>query len=582
MVLALVAVETPALAAESVRVSAVHRGQAGPGLGAAPQRHREHRRGRDAVRDPGRPLERAGARAALLRRGDPVPARRLGHRRRSSSTTCGGQGLRTATRGAPTRSSTCPTRSTSRQNYIERPALPARAARAGPPALQGGARRATWRSPPAERFGGHRRLHRAGPRRPAASCRRSSVRLREVALPEARTCRPRSAGAAPPRPSSRSPPRATASACRASTSSPCSACRRRTTPGPWSASPRCTRPSPPTSASSASSSWATSASRGSCSRPGTCREAIDQYQADQPGVAQLPRGALRDGVGQGPGRGLGRRAERDRHPAAGGAGLAAGPRGADPPGAPAAQAPAVQGGHRDLQRRHQHLRAGARRDRPDARRAEGPGRLLRQPARPEREDAGRQHAPAPAGAEVGQRPGGRGAGACASSARSRAGRRASPRAGAIADRILKALDERGAEAFPSLQEGYHPRRGGGQRAHLAPRPRSTPPRSRRWTRCSPTTSGWSWGASRRASPPAGPGSAPCPPPPPRSAPARTGMQGRMDAMDREAFRLGTELQSMRAMLVATQKWVADTRASAATVRRTRSSSPSGFCRSSAR
>jgi hypothetical protein len=37
------------------------------------------------------------------------------------------------------------------------------------------------------------------------------------------------------------------------------------------------------------------------------------------------------------------------------------------------------------------------------------------------------------------------------------------------------------------------------------------------------------------------------------------MQGRMDALDREAFRLGTELQSMNAMLVATQKWVADTR-----------------------
>jgi chromosome segregation ATPase len=40
---------------------------------------------------------------------------------------------------------------------------------------------------------------------------------------------------------------------------------------------------------------------------------------------------------------------------------------------------------------------------------------------------------------------------------------------------------------------------------------------------------------------------------------RTKMQGRMDAIDREAFRLGTELQSMNAMLVATQKWVVDTR-----------------------
>src|SRR5262249_24022133 len=40
---------------------------------------------------------------------------------------------------------------------------------------------------------------------------------------------------------------------------------------------------------------------------------------------------------------------------------------------------------------------------------------------------------------------------------------------------------------------------------------------------------------------------------------RKKMQARMVALDREAFRLGTELQSMNAILVATHKWVVDTR-----------------------
>src|SRR5262249_29406690 len=39
---------------------------------------------------------------------------------------------------------------------------------------------------------------------------------------------------------------------------------------------------------------------------------------------------------------------------------------------------------------------------------------------------------------------------------------------------------------------------------------------------------------------------------------RKKMQARMDALDREAFRLGTELQSMNAILVATHKWGDDT------------------------
>jgi uncharacterized protein YlxW (UPF0749 family) len=40
---------------------------------------------------------------------------------------------------------------------------------------------------------------------------------------------------------------------------------------------------------------------------------------------------------------------------------------------------------------------------------------------------------------------------------------------------------------------------------------------------------------------------------------RKAMQERIDELDREAFRLGYELQSMNAMLAAVQKWVVDTR-----------------------
>ena len=128
----------------------------------------------------------------------------------------------------------------------------------------------------------------------------------------------------------------------------------------------------------------------------------------------------------------------------------------------------------------------------------------------------------------------------------------------IAERILKALDERGAEAFPALQEGT--------------------------TRAEAVANGL---ASAEATLDAAEVEALDPvlthderlelgriqanlasartrlgtlPSTPNEVAARRGkMQSRMDAMDREAFRLGTELQSMTAMLVATQKWVADTR-----------------------
>ncbi|HZX42072.1 MAG TPA: hypothetical protein VFE93_09555, partial [Myxococcaceae bacterium] len=129
---------------------------------------------------------------------------------------------------------------------------------------------------------------------------------------------------------------------------------------------------------------------------------------------------------------------------------------------------------------------------------------------------------------------------------------------AIADRILRALDERGAEAFPALQEGttraeavsnalasaegtldsaeieaLDPVLTHEERLELA-RIEASLASSRARLGALPVTSA-------------------------EVAARRGKMQDRMDALDREAFRLGTELQSMTAILVATQKWVADTR-----------------------
>ena len=130
---------------------------------------------------------------------------------------------------------------------------------------------------------------------------------------------------------------------------------------------------------------------------------------------------------------------------------------------------------------------------------------------------------------------------------------------AIADRILKALDERGAEAFPSLQEGT-------TRAEAVANGLASAEATldaAEVEALDPLLShdekielgriqaNLASGRSRLGALPSTPA----------EVSARRGrMQSRMDAMDREAFRVGTELDSMRAMLVATQKWVADTRA----------------------
>ena len=129
---------------------------------------------------------------------------------------------------------------------------------------------------------------------------------------------------------------------------------------------------------------------------------------------------------------------------------------------------------------------------------------------------------------------------------------------AIADRILKALDERGAEAFPSLQEGTTRAEAVANGLTSAEAtldaaevealdPLLTHDERLELGRIQASLAA---GRSRLGTLPSTPAEVTA---------RRNRMQGRMDAVDREAFRLGTELQSMTAMLVATQKWVADTR-----------------------
>jgi tetratricopeptide (TPR) repeat protein len=129
---------------------------------------------------------------------------------------------------------------------------------------------------------------------------------------------------------------------------------------------------------------------------------------------------------------------------------------------------------------------------------------------------------------------------------------------AIAQRILKALDERGAEAFPSLQEGTTRAEAVANGLSSAEAtldaaeiealdPLLTHEEKLDLGRIEAEI------AAGRAKLGALPST------PAEISSRRNRMQDRMDAVDREAFRLGTDLDSMNAMLVATQKWVADTR-----------------------
>ena len=128
----------------------------------------------------------------------------------------------------------------------------------------------------------------------------------------------------------------------------------------------------------------------------------------------------------------------------------------------------------------------------------------------------------------------------------------------IAERIARALDERGSETFPALQEGNTRAEAvanslvSAQAALDAAEVDALDPLLRSDERLE-------LGRISAEMAPARARMAALPTNAEELATRRKKMQARMDALDREAFRLGTELQSMNAILVATQKWVVDTR-----------------------
>ncbi|MBN1209875.1 MAG: tetratricopeptide repeat protein [Myxococcaceae bacterium] len=139
------------------------------------------------------------------------------------------------------------------------------------------------------------------------------------------------------------------------------------------------------------------------------------------------------------------------------------------------------------------------------------------------------------------------------------GRKGVGEAQALATRILQALDERGLETFPELQEGYTRAdavESGLTRAeqvlvalessavleHLTPEERQRLVAVRKEREA----------LSQRF--------AMLPTTQREVEERRERMQARVDALDRDAFRLGYELQSLRAVATAVRKWVEDTRA----------------------
>jgi TolA-binding protein len=128
----------------------------------------------------------------------------------------------------------------------------------------------------------------------------------------------------------------------------------------------------------------------------------------------------------------------------------------------------------------------------------------------------------------------------------------------LANRILKALGERGMEAFPTLQEGYT-RADAVSNALVSAEESLTAAEAELVAPVLTATEraelqrlrGDESGARARI--------AALPTSSTAVAERRHTMQERVDQVDREAFRLGYELQSMNAMLAAVQKWVVDTR-----------------------
>ncbi len=129
---------------------------------------------------------------------------------------------------------------------------------------------------------------------------------------------------------------------------------------------------------------------------------------------------------------------------------------------------------------------------------------------------------------------------------------------AIATRILQALDERGQEVFPELQEGY-------LRAESVD---SALARTEQWLvqveadvlreRLTPEER-TALDALRRDAEPLRIRFARLPTSQQEVEARKERMQERVDELDRDAFRLGYELQSMTAIATAVRKWVDDTR-----------------------
>ena len=129
---------------------------------------------------------------------------------------------------------------------------------------------------------------------------------------------------------------------------------------------------------------------------------------------------------------------------------------------------------------------------------------------------------------------------------------------AIAERILKALDERGLEAFPSLQEGTTRAEAVANALASAQATLDTAeidaldPLLTHEERLE-------LGQIQACRPSAAPASARSPPRRRRSAPGEPGCRTGWTPWTGRPSGWATDLQSMNAMLVATQKWVADTR-----------------------
>ena len=138
------------------------------------------------------------------------------------------------------------------------------------------------------------------------------------------------------------------------------------------------------------------------------------------------------------------------------------------------------------------------------------------------------------------------------------GRRGVNEGQTLADRILKTLGERGMEAFPALQEGYT-RADAVSNALVSAEGSLTSIESQLVAPVLTQEEKAQLAALRAGDATAKSQLASLPTDNAAVASRRQAMQEKVDLLDKEAFQLGYELQSMNAVLAAVQKWVVDTR-----------------------